>query len=129
MSKVLISIAALALLTAYLAISARDLKNPNKKLKIASIISVIVLVTVLLMASFQIGETSNKYTVAYISEQTITLIDDTNGDTVKISAKSVSRDGSLEKGDKVVVVENFWGVPQYIGVVNGDFIPAKVGNK
>ncbi len=123
MEKVLFMGGALLFFVVFMVITTSDIKNPNKKNKIASVVAVIAMAAILMCGMFSNvtnGGVTDNYTVAFISDETITLIDESNGDTVKIATAQVTIDNSLQKGDKVVVVQSTWGDTEYIGKVAGE---------
>ena len=60
---------------------------------------------------------TSKRTVAYISKDSMTLIDESNGKATVVDLEDVHHDGDIAKGDEVVIIWNVLGVIQYVDKV------------
>lgn len=82
---------------------------------------VIVLAVACVAPSLMKSGVEDSYNVAFKNNDTITLVSNVDGDSVKIDLDEVYYDDSIVKGDTVVLIRNFWG-PQYIDKPAGNIV-------
>lgn len=84
---------------------------------IACFVLAIVLAAICIAPSLVQYNGTSKHTVAYISKDSMTLIDESNGKATVVDLEDVHHDGDIAKGDEVVIISNVLGVIQYVDKV------------
>ena len=84
---------------------------------IACFVLAIVLAVICIAPSLVQYNDTSKRTVAYISKDSMTLIDESNGKATVVDLEDVHHDGDIAKGDEVVIISNVLGVIQYVDKV------------
>ena len=81
---------------------------------IACFVLAIVLAVICIAPSLVQYNSTSRRTVAYISKDSMTLIDESNGKATVVDLEDVHHDGDIAKGDEVVIISNILGVIQYV---------------
>lgn len=90
---------------------------------IACFVLAIVLAVICIAPSLVQYSSTSKRTVAYISKDSMTLIDESNGEATVVDLENVRHDGDIAKGDEVVVISNVLGIIQYVDKCNDAVVP------
>lgn len=90
---------------------------------IACFVLAIVLAVICIAPSLVQYSSTSKRTVAYISKDSMTLIDESNGNATVVDLENVRHDGDIAKGDEVVVISNVLGIIQYVDKCNDAVVP------
>ena len=81
---------------------------------------VVVLVLALLLAlncalpAFMPNNSAERRTVVYLGKTSMTLVDENSGKATEVPLDKIFYDKEIAKGDEVIVVENMFGVIQYV---------------
>lgn len=81
---------------------------------------VVVLVLALLLAlncalpAFMPNNSTERRTVVYLGKTSMTLVDENSGKATEVPLDKIFYDKEIAKGDEVIVVENMFGVIQYV---------------
>lgn len=90
---------------------------------IACFVLAIVLAVICIAPSLVQYSSTSKRTVAYISKDSMTLIDESNGNATVVGLENVRHDGDIAKGDEVIVISNVLGIIQYVDKCNDAVAP------
>lgn len=90
---------------------------------IACFVLAIVLAVICIAPSLVQYSSTSKRTVAYISKDSMTLIDESNGNATVVDLENVRHDGDIAKGDEVIVISNVLGIIQYVDKCNDAVAP------
>lgn len=90
---------------------------------IACFVLAIVLAVICIAPSLVQYNDTSKRTVAYISKDSMTLIDEGNGKATVVDLEDVHHDGDIAKGDEVVIISNVLGIIQYVDKCNDAVAP------
>lgn len=117
-------IAVIVVVLAVLCYSLRKTAPEGKGGKaIACFVLAIVLAAICIAPSLAQYNSTSKRTVAYISKDSMTLIDESNGKATVVDLEDVRHDGDIAKGDEVVIISNVLGIIQYVDKCNDAVVP------